>query len=45
MLIMKLVKALFAQVDDQDGQVKEQVGQGQAQELDNIRGVARNLRQ
>ena len=32
----RLAKALFGQVGDQGGQVRDQVGQGQGQELDNI---------
>ena len=33
---MRLANALFGQVGDQVGQVKDQFGQGQGQELDNI---------
>ena len=32
----RLAKAFFGQVGDQVSQVKDQVGQGQGQELDNI---------
>ena len=35
-LVMRLAKALFYQVRDQVGQVKNQVGQGQGLKLDNI---------
>ena len=31
----RLAKALFGQVGDQGGQVRDQVGQGQGQEFDN----------
>ena len=34
-MVMRLAKALFSQVGDQVGQIKDQVGQGQGQELDN----------
>ena len=34
-LMTRLAKALFVQVGDQVGQVKDQVVQGQGQELDN----------
>ena len=35
-LVPRVAMALFGQVGDQVGQVMNQVGQGQAQELDNI---------
>ena len=35
---MRLAKALFGQVGDQVGQVRDLVGQGQGQELDNNSG-------
>ena len=35
-LVTRLTKARFGQVGDQVSQVKDQVGQGQGQELDNI---------
>ena len=34
-LVRVVTKALFGQVGDQISQVKDQVGQGQGQELDN----------
>ena len=36
-MVRLLANALFGQVGDQVGQVKDQFGQGQGQELDNIR--------
>ena len=36
MLVTRLAKARFGQVGDQVNQVKDQVGQGQGQELDNF---------
>ena len=35
-LVTRSIKARFCQVGDQVSQVKDQVGQGQGQELDNI---------
>ena len=35
-LVTRLAKALFGQVGDQVGQVRDQVCQGQGQELDNL---------
>ena len=35
-LVTRSIKARFGQVGDQVSQVKDQVGQGQGQELDNI---------
>ena len=35
-LVARSIKARFCQVGDQVSQVKDQVGQGQGQELDNI---------
>ena len=35
-LVTRSIKARFGQVGNQDSQVKDQVGQGQGQELDNI---------
>ena len=34
-LVTRLAKALYGQVGDQGGQIRDQVGQGQGQELDN----------
>ena len=36
-------KAKFGQVGDQVSQVKDQVGKGQGQELDNIQGVPKKI--
>ena len=41
-LVTSMTKALYGQVGDQVGQVKDQVSQGQGQELDN-REVVQNL--
>ena len=38
-LVTRSIKARFGQVGDQVSQVEDQVGQGQGQELDNIRIV------
>ena len=38
-LVTRSIKARFGQVSDQVSQVKDQVGQGQGQELDNIFGT------
>ena len=40
---MRLAKAWFDQVVDHVGQTKDQVGQGQGQELDNIAPFVSNL--
>ena len=34
-LVTRLAKALYGQVGDQGGQIRDRVGQGQGQELDN----------